>query len=134
MKEMSKLVDYEVFIRRGFNLIFVRWLMVTSMSKHRSAAGVVAFEGRICALGGHDGLSIFDSVESYDPQTEQWAAMTSMQTKRCRLGVATLKGKVYVCGGYDGSTFLQTAEVFDPLTKKWSYIASMVILLSLINM
>jgi hypothetical protein len=25
--------------------------MVTSMSRHRSAAGVVAFEGQICALG-----------------------------------------------------------------------------------
>lgn len=36
--------------------------MVTSMSRHRSAAGVVAFEDHIYALGGHDGLSIFDSV------------------------------------------------------------------------
>lgn len=35
---------------------------MTNMSKHRSAAGVVAFEGSIYALGGHDGLSIFDLV------------------------------------------------------------------------
>lgn len=38
------------------------WMMTTSMMKHRSAAGVVAFQGYIYALGGHDGLSIFDSV------------------------------------------------------------------------
>lgn len=74
--------------------------MVTSMSKHRSAAGVVAFEGHIYALGGHDGLSIFDSVERYNVETNRWSIMTPMQTKRCRLGVATLNGKIYVCGGY----------------------------------
>ncbi|UYV72134.1 KLHL18 [Cordylochernes scorpioides] len=38
------------------------WAMVSSMAKHRSASGVVAFEGHIYALGGHDGLSIFDSI------------------------------------------------------------------------
>jgi kelch-like protein 18 len=38
------------------------WSVVARMIKHRSAGGVVAFEGFIYALGGHDGLSIFDSV------------------------------------------------------------------------
>jgi hypothetical protein len=32
------------------------------MNQHRSAGGVVAFQGYIYALGGHDGLSIYDSV------------------------------------------------------------------------
>lgn len=32
------------------------------MQKHRSAGGVIAFNEHIYALGGHDGLSIFDSV------------------------------------------------------------------------
>lgn len=36
--------------------------MISSMNKHRSAGGVVAFQGYVYALGGHDGLSIFDSV------------------------------------------------------------------------
>ena len=58
------------------------WSMVTSMSRHRSAAGVVAFEGQIIALGGHDGLSIFDSVERLEPQTGKWSVMPSMLTKR----------------------------------------------------
>jgi kelch-like protein 18 len=39
-----------------------QWTVVASMIKHRSAGGVVAFEGFIYALGGHNGLSIFDSV------------------------------------------------------------------------
>ena len=32
------------------------WAMVASMTKHRSAAGVVALYGKIYALGGHNGL------------------------------------------------------------------------------
>jgi kelch-like protein 18 len=38
------------------------WSMMARMMKHRSAGAVAAFEGYIYALGGHDGLSIFDSV------------------------------------------------------------------------
>ena len=36
--------------------------MVSNMTRHRSAAGVTVFDGQIYALGGHDGLSIFDTV------------------------------------------------------------------------
>lgn len=36
--------------------------MAAHMTKHRSAAGLTVFDGQIYALGGHDGLSIFDSV------------------------------------------------------------------------
>ena len=41
-----------------------RWKVVSPMKKHRSAGGVVSFQGYIYALGGHDGLSIFDSVSN----------------------------------------------------------------------
>lgn len=69
-------------------------------------------------MGGHDGLSIFDSVERYDPSTDTWTESVPMLTKRCRLGVAMLGGKLYACGGYDGSCFLQTVEMFDPVLNK----------------
>ena len=38
--------------------------MLSNMLKHRSAAGVTILDGEIFACGGHDGLSIFDSVSS----------------------------------------------------------------------
>lgn len=76
--------------------------MMQSMSRSRSAAGVVSYEGAIVALGGHDGLSIFDSAEQFDPHTQTWQPMPSMKSKRCRLGCAVLNYKLYVCGGYDG--------------------------------
>lgn len=42
------------------------WTILNSMNKHRSAGGVLAFDGYIYALGGHDGLSIFDLVSSFE--------------------------------------------------------------------
>lgn len=53
------------------------------MIKYRSAGGVASLSGYIWALGGHDGLSIFDSVERYDPRTDTWVKMESMLTRRC---------------------------------------------------
>ena len=89
------------------------------MTKHRSAAGVVTLFGKIYALGGHNGLSIFDSVEMLDTVSGVWTETVPMLSKRCRLGVATLHGKIYACGGYDGSSFLRSVECFDPVTNKY---------------
>lgn len=67
------------------------------MMKYRSAGGVTSLSipgvGEfVYALGGHDGLSIFDSVERYDPKSNTWTKVTPMLNRRCRLGVATLNG------------------------------------------
>lgn len=77
------------------------------MMKYRSAGGVTSLGKYVYALGGHDGLSIFDSVERYDPQANCWTKVTPMLNRRCRLGVATLNHKLYACGGYDGNSFLK---------------------------
>ncbi len=42
---------------------FFLFTMLRYLFQHRSAAGVVQLCGKIYALGGHNGLSIFDSVE-----------------------------------------------------------------------
>lgn len=66
------------------------------MMKYRSAGGVAPLSGYVFCLGGHDGLSIFDSVERYDPMNDSWTKVKPMLNKRCRLGAATLGGKLYV--------------------------------------
>lgn len=60
------------------------WTPAPAMNKHRSAAGVAAFDGHVYGLGGHDGLSIFDSVERFDPTTGVWLHAAAMLSKRCR--------------------------------------------------
>jgi kelch-like protein 18 len=65
------------------------------MIKHRSAAGVVALQNFVYAIGGHDGMSIFDSVERFDTRIGVWSMVAPMKTKRCRLGAAVLQNKIY---------------------------------------
>ena len=38
---------------------------------------MVQLYGNIYALGGHNGLSIFESVEVYDPATNEWVETVS---------------------------------------------------------
>lgn len=52
------------------------------MTTCRSAAGVAALGGRIYAIGGHDGLSIFNTVEFFDVREAYWRHTVRMATKR----------------------------------------------------
>ena len=57
--------------------------------QHRSAAGVVQLFGKIYALGGHNGLSIFDSVEVSEvivASMSDWPAVSRCMTRRQRAG------------------------------------------------
>lgn len=82
------------------------------MMKYRSAGGVAPLSGYVFCLGGHDGLSIFDSVERYDPISDSWTKVKPMLNKRCRLGAATLGGKLYVRGFYLTLNFVDTNNGF----------------------
>ena len=46
-------------------------------------------------VGGHDGLSIFNTVERYDPVEKVWTMVTPMQSRRCRVGVTTAREKLF---------------------------------------
>ena len=46
-------------------------------------------------LGGHDGLSIFNTVERYDPLQENWTMVTPMCYRRCRLGITAATGRLF---------------------------------------
>lgn len=49
----------------------------------------------LTVLGGHDGLSIFSTVERFDPVEKVWTMVTPMYTRRCRVGVTTARGKLF---------------------------------------
>ena len=123
--------------------LFQLLILLTISSQHRSAAGVVQLLGKMYALGGHNGLSIFDSVELLDTVTGVWAETVPMLSKRCRLGVATLHGgltlsichahlllgycagKIYACGGYDGSSSLKDILQYNTASNTWKEVGQM---------
>uniref|UniRef100_A0A8D0FSJ1 Uncharacterized protein n=1 Tax=Strix occidentalis caurina TaxID=311401 RepID=A0A8D0FSJ1_STROC len=48
------------------------WTSVASMSISRDAVGVCLLGDKLYAVGGYDGQTYLNTVESYDPQTNEW--------------------------------------------------------------
>ena len=46
-------------------------------------------------VGGNDGSTALNSVERYDPTTEEWRPVASMITGRSGVGVGVLNGLLY---------------------------------------
>jgi len=67
-----------------------------------SALGAVALKGRVYICGGFDGSSSLNSVEMYDPETDEWTMLSSMERHRSASGVVVLDGQIYAIGGHDG--------------------------------
>lgn len=45
---------------------------MASMSISRDAVGVCLLGDKLYAVGGYDGQTYLNTVESYDPQTNEW--------------------------------------------------------------
>lgn len=52
--------------------------MVSSLSVPRDAVGVCLLGDRLYAVGGYDGQSYLNSVESYDAQNNEWTEVFLM--------------------------------------------------------
>lgn len=49
--------------------------------------------GQVFAVGGCDAWNCLNSVEVYDPETDEWSFASEMITARRGCGVATFKGQ-----------------------------------------
>ncbi|MCF8110078.1 MAG: hypothetical protein K9J85_01175, partial [Desulfobacteraceae bacterium] len=70
---------------------------------------------------------VTDTVECYDPKTNQWTYRTPMSSKRLQhAAVLGPDGNIYVFGGAKSTSdarahdYLDTTEVYDPQTDTWS--------------
>ena len=52
------------------------WTTVSSLSIPRDAVGVCLLGDRLYAVGGYDGQSYLNTVESYDAQNNEWTEVT----------------------------------------------------------
>nr|CAI5846815.1 unnamed protein product [Callosobruchus analis] len=84
------------------------------MLTRRCRLGVAMLGGKLFACGGYDGSSFLQTVEMYDPSTNNRVALTANM------------GKLWAVGGYDGISNLVTVEVYDPKADKWTYAADMI--------
>jgi len=87
-------------------------------------AAAIAGNGKLYAIGGTvSGIDNLQTVEEYDPVTDNWATTTKapMPTPRQGLGLAAGNGKLYAVGGSGASAVKLTAvEEYDPVNNTWS--------------
>ena len=78
-------------------------------------------------IGGNDGDSILNTVETLNLATNEWRRKEGMNEARDELSVVVNKNKIYAIGGFGGKDNqpLKTVEVYDPTTDKWKLIPSM---------
>ena len=81
---------------------------------------MAAYNGKIYAVGGSDGVYALCSVEVYDPVENRWTFGKPMCIARANVGVAVIGKRLYAVGGFNGKTFLNTIEYFDFETEEWT--------------
>ncbi|XP_015763519.1 PREDICTED: kelch-like protein 5 isoform X2 [Acropora digitifera] len=108
-----------------------KWSVTCPMLKRRGGVGVAVLDNFLYAMGGHDAPASqdcsrqFDSVERYNPNTDQWTMVAPMINCRDAVGATCLGDRLYAVGGYDGSKYLSAVESYDPEKNKWEEVASL---------
>ena len=99
------------------------WEDGAEMASVRRGLCAVALNGHVYVIGGHDGLKNLglNSVEKYDPVSDQWESVASMDEHRCFASATVTGNKILVVGG-TGDYFLPllNCEIYDPVTDTWS--------------
>ncbi|VDP15474.1 unnamed protein product, partial [Onchocerca flexuosa] len=102
-----------------------RWFAISDMNIRRRHVGVVSAQGKLYAIGGHDGTNHLSSAECFDPATNMWHTVASMDTRRRGIAVGALEGAIYAVGGLDDTACFQTVERYDIESDKWSSVEQM---------
>lgn len=62
---------------------------------------VVELNGLIYAMGGFNGEIRMNSVERYDPTTNQWSLIESMNYVRSDAHACVVDNKIYIIGSFN---------------------------------
>jgi N-acetylneuraminic acid mutarotase len=95
------------------------------MNVRRSELGAAVIDGKVYAVGGLtvDEVAL-NTLEIYDPATDQWSRGPALPMPRHHAGVAAVDGKLYVLGGFMPSDYpweaSNSVQVFDPATSTWT--------------
>ena len=90
--------------------------------RDQATAGVI--DGILYVAGGMKLSGALDTVEAFDPKTNQWTTKASMPTPRFQHGAAVVSGSLFVFGGVNGLALVPTVAVYDPATNSWTTLSS----------
>jgi N-acetylneuraminic acid mutarotase len=102
------------------------WSTMSPMPTARGGFGIAVVNGKIYAIGGlNTDNQALNTVEEYNPLTNEWSSKMSMPTPRTGFATAVYDNKIYAIGGTVGNGYVGNNEVYDSVTNTWSTKASM---------
>jgi N-acetylneuraminic acid mutarotase len=93
------------------------WTTLPPMIKPRFYHRAVTLDGKIYVMGGRS-IDIENSMEKYDPITNNWTLLANMNAPRALHTAEVFDGKIYVFGSQD--TQNTDVDVYDPVTDTWT--------------
>ncbi len=98
------------------------WVAQAPMPTQRASLALVAFEGRLFAIGGvrsnHKATRL---VEIYDSTSDSWSEGAAKPTAGSSLTGVLYDNKIYVPGGCtDDGQPLESLEIYDPQADSWT--------------
>lgn len=91
-------------------------------------SGLLHSDGRIYALGGHNGHQRLRSGEWYNFKTNSWHPIAEMSIARSDASACSHDNKIYIAGGQISDQFIQSSvEVYKPSDDTWTFIAPMIV-------
>jgi hypothetical protein len=91
-------------------------------------SGVFHSDGRLYALGGHNGTQRLRSGEWYDPNSNQWHPIAEMTIARADAAACSHENKIFIAGGQISDQFIQSSvEFYKSSDNTWTFAAPMII-------
>ena len=91
------------------------------MQNRRCYVSVAELKGKLYCIGGYNGRLRFNTVECFDPNTNQWTMIKPMNKVRSDACAVAYDNKIVVVGGFDGEEIHQTTEIYDPESDEWTF-------------
>ncbi|CAL1533269.1 unnamed protein product [Lymnaea stagnalis] len=104
---------------------FDSWYELTSMNEARKDFVVVAYNGKIYAVGGQDENMVMCTVECYTVATEEWDLCASISHSCYGHAGALCQDKIYISGGQRFSGCANNMSCYTPGLNIWEEKASM---------
>ncbi|XP_019158186.1 PREDICTED: uncharacterized protein LOC109154902 [Ipomoea nil] len=98
---------------------------LSPMTFCRTYHSVANLNSEVYVLGGVYGDETYDTVESYNPKTNQWCQRPSLNQKKQSLAGASLYDKIFAVGGVNGVEYFSEVEMLDLNVGKWIHSGSM---------
>ncbi|XP_019244682.1 PREDICTED: uncharacterized protein LOC109224586 [Nicotiana attenuata] len=77
------------------------------------------FEESVVIVGGYDGSSWLQSLDSYFPLHDRVETLSPMTFSRSHASSVKLNGEIFVLGGVYGDVWFNTVESYSPLKNQW---------------